>query len=81
MKSVGSVTSSRFLLNSGSAIPVSFLSLEEALFCLESEKEAVLDKTEGKKILFLVSRCINQNSYMVLRPAITPGGREVASSL
>lgn len=41
--------SSRLLLNSGSAILISFLSLEEALFCLESEKEAVLDKTEGKK--------------------------------
>lgn len=73
--------SSRLLLNSGSAILISFLSLEEALFCLESEKEAVLDKTEGKKILFLVSRCINQNSYVVLRPAGTPGGRAVASSL
>lgn len=29
-------------------IPVSCLSLEGALFCLESEKEAVLDKTEEK---------------------------------
>lgn len=83
LKSVGYFNPFHFLtfpLNLGNGIPVSSLSLEEALFCLGSEKEAVLDKTE-EQILFLVSGCINQNSHVVMRPAITPGGNEIAPSL
>jgi hypothetical protein len=54
--------------------------LEEALFCLGFEKEAVLGKSE-EQVLFLVSGCINQSSCIVIRHAVTPGGNEIASSL